>query len=111
MLKDPVTISPEVANQILRELGQIEVDMLSILANLGKNHDAVVVLAKNGARTAATLVSQFAHLRMPAGRVTVVPEPPKARTRRRNYVAKTTGVVIGPLDFSGSLLSMLLRSP
>lgn len=110
MLKDPMTIPPEVANQIIRDLGQIEVDMLSILANLNKNHDAVVILAKNGATTATKLAKQFAGLRMPEGRVTVVPEAPKVRTRRRNYVPKATGVVGGLPDFSGSLLSMLLHS-
>lgn len=119
MLKDNVTITPDEANQIIRDLGQIEVDMRSILAMRGKlangtlnerQREAMLRFAKRGADIAASLMEQLAHRRMPEGVCRVVPEPPKARTRRRTYIPKATGVLRGPLDFSGSLLSMLLRT-
>lgn len=102
MLREAMTIPPEEAGLILRDLGRIEADMLAILAAQERSPERIREFAKRSAATAAGLAEQFAALRV-AGAPAKERPARKPRTRHAHKLEAPSN----PLDFSGSFASLL----
>lgn len=107
MLNDPLTLEPAVVAQIIRDLGRIEADQLAILVALDKAPERARDFAKRSAAAAERLAQQLVDLRM--AEALAKPAPP-AKKPKRPATAKPKEAERPPLDFSGSMLSVLLHT-